>query len=1689
MKRLADFIEWIMTLHKRSVAWRRFISVLAAVVVFTTTYALILPALTLDKKSVAKRAGIEIEETTDAEPAPEAPKEEKKEEPKEEVKEEPAAEPAEVSSPTDEGNDDTQDPQPQPETPAEPQEEQKSDDQPAAAGSDQPAQTEEQTEAEAPAEEVTEPVQAAEVVDGITTFKFEDKDYTLTATYGKDAGLPDDVSMLVEEIHKDKKAEKELYLDYYEKALEAVEKDRKKDSDFEYARFFDISFLSNGKEVEPKGPVTVKVEFEDAIDVKDEKALQILHFEEDEKYKGVDLDKAEIKILDEKYLTTDLEDKKVTEIEFDTDRFSVYGVVYTVNYEFVNGILKTRYDVDGDSYQVSVEYPAAARIKAGSSLKVELIPEDSAEYQEYLKQAEAALTDPNQTVKKARFFDITILDPNGKEIEPAAAVKVNIELAPVDTSGNNGVELIHITDDGQNEVMKDVDLQKSDKDTVEGMQFETDGFSVYGVVETETLTTEVITAKGETFEITVTYGADAEIPEGAYLKAREILEETEEYEVYYEKALKALDEDSEEENYLAGLGFARFFDVTIYNREGQKIEPKAPVEVTISYVDPVELLEDENFKVVHFADTETEIIDIETEEPSVTEIVYEQNGFSVIGTVAETNAYGWPTVSNNPYVVILQDGSNYYAVAHDGSLREIHYLNGTVSFLGPGTTSLDYLDDYLWTYTVVSNSRHTARLSTYGAATTEYIDPYYGLLNPETPDAVIGSSQRTLNINNGKIYATYWGTQYSITAEGGELNRTTLEDDNAAPIYFAELSSFTANDSESDSYDFIDIDALIDQWKKQMTQDLIVDKTAEVYDYENRIYQVDLAASSGYHLVDPSLALEFVVDASRSMFFPENLYEQGAYNNIQELRSWINTNGNRSQVYYIITAPNGAATNWAIYYNTNRNAWYIVDASNHDAPDGNNSEGYALSGWSSNAGYEGKIYISDEKVAGQPWNRLDYMRLAVDAAARVMYAVDPSAQIGLVSFNSARTSGNNQHPATFAYGPFTADQIDQLEDSLYRISLDGGTNHQAGLERAYTEFTNNFVNIKNCQTTVVLITDGAPNASGVNWTTIGLAADTLKAMTNNYGDHTRLYTLGLSIEHIGNNKQQLANISSDPDTCAFNAEKSTEVVDCITKIIEALVIDANLIGNVTDVIDPAFYPVDPSDGKPVTSGTWITAEGAVVAAGSEDAVGQIIYENGEWKVLWNNQTIDWPTYTDSTKTEIQTHGWNGRIYVKSQEDFLGGNDINTNADGSKAEALQYVNPHTQVPVDISSDDAEKIKEFDTPYVNVDELAINENSTEWTVYLGESVDPRTELEELLDQVRIYEVVKEDGSLVYTLNPGSTTNPTDKETTGATIDLNTVLGTLDWNTLIAGDPIETEYTAYGHTPGSIWVTLTQEVVTGEDDLTPSPHNTAVVGEEVEKYTLTVTYEPYDASVADYHTGNNITGSHGADTDEMVSENVHIINVFAKGMQITKTDESFNRELIGAKFVLYRTAREDDDLSKVTTIDGAGGNYFPVAELDLSQSAVGTINPVEKLASGEKYYLVETVAPESHNLLDHPLPVTLTITDSFVPKPGTTSQDTRPTSGIYDWTQTAVLNLGDDDSAVKRTDENNTDLTHTAIIADSENAILYFRIANTGGYVLPEAGGPGTLLYTLSGLAMIVTALMYGFRLRRRERRVNG
>ena len=83
------------------------------------------------------------------------------------------------------------------------------------------------------------------------------------------------------------------------------------------------------------------------------------------------------------------------------------------------------------------------------------------------------------------------------------------------------------------------------------------------------------------YTVRVTYTQEAHIPNGAYITAREIPYGTDEYYAYlgdYE-------------------GSASFFDITIHDREGNEIQPEAPVSVEVIYASDVS----GDVNVVHFS--------------------------------------------------------------------------------------------------------------------------------------------------------------------------------------------------------------------------------------------------------------------------------------------------------------------------------------------------------------------------------------------------------------------------------------------------------------------------------------------------------------------------------------------------------------------------------------------------------------------------------------------------------------------------------------------------------------------------------------------------------------------------------------------------------------------------------------------------------------------------------------------------------------------------------------------------------------------------------------------------------------------------------------------------------------------------------------------------------------------------------
>lgn len=96
---------------------------------------------------------------------------------------------------------------------------------------------------------------------------------------------------------------------------------------------------------------------------------------------------------------------------------------------------------------------------------------------------------------------------------------------------------------------------------------------------TETIETTYLTADGSTYEVTVTYGEEAGISEGAQLLVTEFTEEDAEYDDYVEQTAAMIDSEA------ASLSYIKVLDISILDTDGEKVTLKAPVDVQIRLLD------------------------------------------------------------------------------------------------------------------------------------------------------------------------------------------------------------------------------------------------------------------------------------------------------------------------------------------------------------------------------------------------------------------------------------------------------------------------------------------------------------------------------------------------------------------------------------------------------------------------------------------------------------------------------------------------------------------------------------------------------------------------------------------------------------------------------------------------------------------------------------------------------------------------------------------------------------------------------------------------------------------------------------------------------------------------------------------------------------------------------------------------
>ena len=570
MSYLDKLINQFIKLNHRMKKWQRVVSVLSAVVVFVTTYALILPAITLDKETASSQPGIEVA-------ASEANVEERgtaavvEPEPEEETAVEGPTEPEPVMEDEPENSDgddesadagsDTQSGESfsdeEPEYIEDTESEENKDEEPEEVEDEKPEDSGE-TRTEEATDDVTETLSdditdtgilspedlnaalAAGEIPLITektqlVYEYIDEEYEknreenktkeagenseeddmddgyfVYAEFDASAKLPEGVELQVKEITKE--SDPELYDMYCNKTLSEVQDKYDENTGITFAKFYDISFVYQGIAIEPSSDVKIRIEYKREIEVRKDEKVDAIHFdkEADEKPEVIE---SEINPDD-----TAKDGKEEREVDGNSENGEVVAepmkaVEFTSDRFSVYGVVGTGsitttfLSADGNTYEVTLNCDTDANIAAGSELVVSEVEATADKYEEYIASAAAAMDVSADKIAYAKLLDISIVK-DGEEIIPETPVNVEIKLLDKESfDENESLNVIHYESGNEKPVLVD----GSEQDGV--VSFEAEGFSVYGVFYTVDFYWAV---NGKMYEFT--------FPGGSFVSFTELME-------------------------------------------------------------------------------------------------------------------------------------------------------------------------------------------------------------------------------------------------------------------------------------------------------------------------------------------------------------------------------------------------------------------------------------------------------------------------------------------------------------------------------------------------------------------------------------------------------------------------------------------------------------------------------------------------------------------------------------------------------------------------------------------------------------------------------------------------------------------------------------------------------------------------------------------------------------------------------------------------------------------------------------------------------------------------------------------------------------------------------------------------------------------------------------------------------------
>ena len=479
--------------------------------------------------------------------------------------------------------------------------------------------------------------------------------------------------------------------------------------------------------------------------------------------------------------------------------------------------------------------------------------------------------------------------------------------------------------------------------------------------------------------------------------------------------------------------------------------------------------------------------------------------------------------------------------------------------------------------------------------------------------------------------------------------------------------SVTLEDSSGNS---VENNQIVNQTQQEIIDSSMeYNKTATVKDWDQRTYDINITAASKTTsssvvttggIADVVMALDVSgsmkrtqtagnknasytefgrYDKSRNSLEPNKIYYYGLY-------------VNRWDGYYSYPMINRDNT-WMYYYN---NSWNNIGDSDTT-----------------------KIY---------EWpSRITALKEVVNQFIRNTATSSSESNIGLAPFNTKVTT--NATGTLLNVGTSKDDLIKKVS----QLSADGGTSPHTALDEAL-KLLNNAKNPKY----VILFTDGEPTGDSSTWKDYyqDKAEEAAKALKDK---GIKVFTVGFALGDKG--QKFLAGDKNDPEKypgiasegCAFNADNAEKLAEIFKKI-QNTVTESTAIhdATITDVIDPRFVILD-------DAGNAITAD--------QLKDGKTVQVNGGTVYLdaKGNQCIKWVGQTIPNKEENkqeENKSWSKSITVKAKDEYIGGNNVPTN-----------VSPDSK----ISTGFGDAI--LPQPKVNVkSDLVVNNNET--TIFYGDTV---------------------------------------------------------------------------------------------------------------------------------------------------------------------------------------------------------------------------------------------------------------------------------------------------------------------------------------------------------------------------------